>query len=322
MVRRSPTSSLWPLPLTLVLSLALVLAACGGGGGGDDETPTAEAGPTATEGAPTKEASSDSVELDVSFWHAGFYITLEEASLAPGAGGSGVVTVTALFENLSEIDYTFDSQVALTSGGVSYGEESLDEDLPLVPAGLTGRGAFAFEVDSEFSLDDATLIAGGPEVNQAIVPIGPNSTEDLVDLEPLQLDVTGSATAGAVTGTVTGVEVRADLPDWRQEVEEGQLSLTVFFDVSADAGLAQTQRNFQNQNVALRLPDGTAIAVRSDGRSGVNEILEIDTTNRNLSVRFIIDEPPEGEYAFIVRGPFGADRAQVEDEVVFTIPAQ
>lgn len=65
------------------------------------------------------------------------------------------------------------------------------------------------------------------------------------------------------------------------------------------------------------------MAVRTDGRSGVNELLQgkEGTTIRDLSVRFIVDEPAEGEYAFIVRGPYAPDREMVEGEVTFEVPA-
>ena len=123
--------------------------------------------------------------------------------------------------------------------------------------------------------------------------------------------------------TITGVEVRADLPDWSDEVEEGHLAMIVSFEVAVGAGIAIGEGVFQSQNVALVLPDGTAVAVRSDGRSGVNELIQgkEGTTVRDLSVRFIIDAPPEGEYTFLVRGPYGPDREMVEGEITFVVPA-
>lgn len=65
-----------------------------------------------------------------------------------------------------------------------------------------------------------------------------------------------------------------------------------------------------------------AVAVRTDGRSGVNELLQgkEGTTINDLSVRFIVDEPAEGQYSFIVRGPYGPDREMVEGEVTFDVP--
>ena len=212
----------------------------------------------------------------------------------------------------------------LTSGGNSFGDIGADEELPNVPAGTMNGGQLAVEVGDAFSLDDATLTIGNPDNNQAIVPIGPASPDALVSLEPLQIAVDGSAAAGPVAFTVTGVEVRADLPDWSQEVEEGHLALIVFFEVTVAVGIPIGEGVLQSQHVLLTLPDGTSVAVRSDGRSGVNELLQgkEGTTIGGLSVRFIVDEPAAGEYAFIVRGPYGPDRAQVEGVVTFVVPVR
>ena len=64
------------------------------------------------------------------------------------------------------------------------------------------------------------------------------------------------------------------------------------------------------------------MAVRSDGVSGVNELLQgkEGTTIPDLSVRFEIDDPPEGEYAFVLKGKYGAGGADVQGELPFTIP--
>ncbi len=70
------------------------------------------------------------------------------------------------------------------------------------------------------------------------------------------------------------------------------------------------------------MPDGTAVAVRSDGRSGVNEILQgkEGTTIPDLSVRFEIPSPAQGQYALVLRGNYGPGGAFVEGELAFTIP--
>jgi hypothetical protein len=234
------------------------------------------------------------------------------------------VEIDVVFENLTNTASTFNSQIALTSDGSGFGDSGIAQDLPNVPAGLTGKGVLAIQVDDSFSLDDATLIIGNPDNNQAVVPIGPDSPDALVTLEPLQIAVDSSAAAGPVAFTVTGVELRADLPDWSQEVEEGHLAMIVSLEVTVGEGIPIGEGVFQSQNVALVLPDGTAVAVRSDGRSGVNELLQGNegTTILDLSVRFIVDEPAEGQYTFLVRGPYAADREMVEGEVTFEVPAQ
>jgi hypothetical protein len=300
---------------------ALVAAACGGGGGAPDATPTPEAAPTEEE--PTAAPSTDSIAIDQTFWHAGWKVTLGDATLGLDERGVRTVTIDADFENLSNRTSTFDSQVVLTSGGNAFADTSTDQELPNVPAGLSNDGLFAIEVDETFTLDDATLVVGNPDNNQAVVPIGPGSPDELVTLEPLQIAAAGSAAAGPVAFALTGVEVRADLPDWLDEVEEGRLALIVSFEVTVGTGIPIGEGVLQDQNVALLLPDGSAVAVRSDGRSGVNELLQgkEGTTIRGLSVRFIVEQPVEGQYAFLVRGPYGPGREMVEGEVAFDVPA-
>jgi hypothetical protein len=312
--------ALWnALLIALALSLALTLVACGGGGGDDDE-PT-EAPTLAEEPTDEPSASEDSVEVNQSYWHAGFKVTLGTATLETDELGIPTVTIDAVFENLGDTDATPDSQLALTSGTTSYGTGSLAEDIPNVPAGLTSNGTLAFDVDDDFAFENATLIVGNPENNQAFIPLGPEG-EELVTLEPQTIAATGTVTAGAVTARVTGAELRADLPDRHSEMEAGQLALTVFFEVDVGTGIAIGQGVFQSPNVALILPDGTAVAVISDGVSGVNEPLQgkEGTTIQDLSVRFAVETPAPGTYQFVVRGNYGPGGSMVEGQVSFEVP--
>jgi hypothetical protein len=100
------------------------------------------------------------------------------------------------------------------------------------------------------------------------------------------------------------------------------LALTIRFNATPSVGIQIGQGVLQSDAVALRLPDGTAVAVRSDGRSGVNEILQgkEGTTIRDLSVRFVIPAPAQGDYAFILRGNYGPGGAEASGELPFTIP--
>jgi hypothetical protein len=312
--------SFWLPTLALVIAIALTFAACGGGGGGDDEEE-----PTTEEAAatPTEEAAASSATINESFWHAGWKVTLADGEVVTDEFGAVTANLNATFENLGETDSAFNSQLALTSGGNSYAADDLNSDLPTVPAGLTNDGVFAFTVDEEFSFDDATLIVGAPEGNQAIVPLGPDSPDELVTLEPQVIMVNGSANAGPIAFTVIQAEVRADRPDWSDQVEAGSLAMTVSFEVTPATGIEIGEGVLQSQNVALMQPDGTALAVMDDGRSGVNELLQgrEGTTISDLSARFLIDAPAQGDYAFIIRGPYGPDRAQVEGQVIITVPA-
>jgi hypothetical protein len=256
-----------------------------------------------------------------SFWHAGWKVTLDEATFAAG-DFRATVTMDATFENLGADTATFDSQTVLTAGGDNFEGERFGEGLPEVPGGLTGNGELIFEVTNEFAFDDAVLIIGNAENNQAFIPIGPDATEELVTLEPQAVAVSGPIVVGALTINVESAEVRADLPDTHSEIENGNTSITFQFSASPAAGIQIGQGVLQSDAFALKLPDGTAVAVRSDGRSGVNELLQgkEGTTIPDLSVRFEIPLPAEGAYALVVRGNYGPGGTVVEGELPFTIP--
>ena len=316
--RAFPTARLALFAIPLVLTVALAVA-CGGGGDDEEATPT----PEATQGEESPEASpeEESVRVNESFWHAGWKVTIEEATLTPGDFGSADVALSATFENLGADEAIFDSQLLLTSGGNDYSDEAFaGHDLPLVPGERTGEGAFNFRVDEEFSLDDATLTVGNPNNNQAVVPIGPDG-EDLVSLEPSEVAATGSATAGAVTLNVERAELRADLPDRHSEVEDGKLALTVYFSATPQSGIQIGQGVLQSENVILELPNGTSVAVISDGVSGVNELLQgrEGTTITDLSVRFEVPEDAQGTFALVVRGKYGPGGADAEGKLAFQI---
>jgi len=311
------------LALLLALGGALLLAACGGG----DEDKTQATQTEAAQAGPTeipKATGEATVQVDESFWHAGWKVTLGEAtfqpSARPGSLNAGDVTIEATFENLSDSTSSFNSELVLTAGGKDYTESTAAQDLPSVPGGRKGNGLVTFTVDGDFDFEDATLTIGNPSNNQAVVPIGPRG-DKLVSLEPQTIAVTGKATAGPLTLNVEGAELRADLPDWSDEVEKGHLALTIRFSATVGTGITIGQGVLQDPNVALQLPDGTAVAVRSDGRSGVNELLQgkEGTTIPDLSVRFEIKDPAKGAYAFIVKGNYGPSNAHVEGELPFEI---
>jgi len=312
------------IQLLLAFAIAFALVAAAGCGGGDDEedaTPTPEATAEETpEG--DGQIGEESVIVDQAFWHAGWMVTLGEATLSASDTGGGELFIEAEFENLGTNEAIFDSQLLITSAGNDYADETFDgHDFPTVPGLRTGDGSFSFVVDDEFALDEATLIIGNPVNQQATVPIGPDG-EDLVSLEPVDIAAAGTATAGAVTLTIERAQLRADLPEKHSEMKAGKLAMIVFFSASPGSGIQIGQGVLQSQNVLLELPDGTAVAVISDGVSGVNEMLQDKegTTIPDLAVRFEVEEPVEGAYAFVVRGNYGAGGADAEGRFAFVVP--
>jgi hypothetical protein len=315
---REPRSALFPIAALAVATL--LFAACKGGGG-SGETPTAvETEEPQAETTPTAERQAESVQVDQSYWHLGFKVTLSEARLTEGDFGRLAVEIDALFENLSNSGNRAASTLTLRSGGQDYANQTFSHDAPFVDGGASAEGTIGIEVDEQFSFDDAVLVVGRPPDHQAMVPLTPGASE-LVSLEPVEIAVSGSATAGAVTVTLTGVEVKANLPEVHSVLEVGHLLLSVFFSASPETGIQVGQGVLLPENVALKLPDGTVLAVRDDGFSGISEALQgrEGTTITDLSGRFEVPEPVAGEYAFIIKGKYGPDGAQVEAEAPFTI---
>lgn len=317
--------------LSALLALTLALGVIGACGGGDDDSTTTTATATRTGGAtatPTPEetddggnqASEDSLEINETVYHAGYKVSLGTATLA-----NNVVKIDAQFENLgSASNATIDSLITLRSGGNDYADTAIfDEDLPALAAKGKGTGNFAIRVDDNFGFDDAVLIIGHPDNNQAIIPLGANSGETLLTLEPKELTITGQAVAGPVTVDLEGGELRADLPDQYSIADKEHLELTLNFSVTPGNGIPIGQGVFQDPNVKLRTPDGKTIAVRDDGRSGVNELLQgkEGTTISDLSVRFEVKKPTAGEYTLIITGLWGPSLAEVTGETTFTVPA-
>ena len=313
--------------VALALVSALALAACGGGGDDEDPTPTSEAEPTAAETADEGDGEVDEETATVGkdFWHSGWHVTLGEATLAEGEVAGAAVTFEAEFENVGTETATFDSQLVLNSAGNNYEAERFQEGMPEVPGEFSQDGEIVIEVDEEFTFDDATLIVGNAENNQAFVPIGDDSEYEYVSLEPQEVAAAGTVTAGALTLTVERAELRADRPDWHDEMEEGSMALTIYFSAMPQAGIQIGQGVLQSDVVILQLPDSSAVAVISDGRSGVNELLQgkEGTTIPDLSVRYAIPTPEEsGTYAFILRGPYGPGGATVEGQLAFQIEVE
>jgi hypothetical protein len=282
----------------VVMSLAV---ACGGDGGGE----------------PVEDAT---ITIDRTYWHAGFQVRLTEATAASREGGRRV-TIVGEFTNLRDGPSSYSSLTVLNAGGESYENLASADDLPRMPRNTPSPGTFVFDVSDNFAFDDAFLVIGSPSNNQAIVPLGQSAPAQFVSLEPRQIEVGGALTAGAVTLQLEGGELRADVPDLSNEVQRGYLALTIRFSATAQPGL-EGLGELRSENVALQLPGGTLIGVRSDGGdSGVFQVLRghEGAPIPGLNVRFEIPEPVQGEYAFVLKGDYGPQGSNVEAALPFQI---
>lgn len=278
-------------------------------GGG---TATAETTATATETAAPEPVT---VEIGRSFWHAGWKVDIVDATYTPAGSGlfaEATVTVRVVFDNLGANTARFNSTIALTAGGQAYPDDAAQNDWPNVPGRLSANGEIVIIVDEPFAFDDAVLIVGHPDNNQATVPLG--SAGEFVSLEPVVLEVSGEAIAAErLRMAIKGGEVRADLPKEHDEVEAGRLALTLdviaTFESDFAGGYGLTPANF-----ALRLPDGTAVAPDD----APIKLLRGRSPLDGLRVRFLVPGTASGDYALVVIDDTQRDAPLAE--IPFTVP--
>ena len=279
----------WITLMVALLAIGLVMGACQG----DPTTEPGGSAPETTEPAASVapvEATAASVEIDQEFWFAGFHVDLGAASFDPS---SGSVTVEATFENLGSEPAVFEGTSSLAAAGAFY-EASATQSLPTVPGLSTGAGQLAFDVDDAFTFEGAVLTVGLAEHQQAVVPF--DASTAAVTLEPTSFDLAGDVSSGAIAATLTGAELRADVPAEHGQIEVGYQALTIGFDVTNHGSYAGGFAFSYGGNLALELPDGTTIAADD----GPIELLTLGTTLPDQSVRFTIPEPATGQYRFVL----------------------
>jgi hypothetical protein len=302
----------------LVLFLSTSLAAgCGvltGDGGSTNEGSAGEP----REAAPPPEEQV--VPVGQTFWHSGFQVEIIDATVSTVEDAFGeqlsTLTLGARFTNLGEIEAYFGSEVAVVAGGASY-PVGFESEVPNVPSGLTTEGTLSFPIEQGFELATAYLAVGSAGENQAQVPLGPQGGE-LVDLAPREVPLTGELTMELVDFTFSSGELRADLLDSYLEVEQGSLALTMNFTL--------TSRNSGNWSLhgpdfALILPEGTAVApdLANLGSFSGNES---GVATEGLWLRFLIHDPPEGDYTLRFTAPsywLGEDSNATEGTFEFSL---
>jgi hypothetical protein len=301
-----------------LLALAAAFAACGGDDD-DEATPTQSTTeePTASEAPDASEPVV--VQVGETFWHSGFKVTLDQATYAGTEDDLGTVDWTveidATFENLGPDTDSFDAEMVLLAGGETWTEISSDSDVPSVPGELLQDGTIIFIVDDTFDFEEASLLVGSADQNQASIPLGPDAA-DLIALEPESAAVTGQIALELITLDFDGAEVRADIPLTHDEMDDGKLHLTIDFEA--------TSRKSGNWSVnvtdfALTLPDGTSVP----DYSGNNVSLPGNasgTTTGDLFVGFEVDDPAAGEYTLrFTAGSWWIENGPGEGEFIFTI---
>lgn len=319
--KRQPYTSV----LGILLSLTLLLGACGGD---DDNAQAEDDGQTLTDATqagngddidltPTMEEQAFTVGQEI--WHSGFRIEFGEGLSYQEERLSGntlhYVSVEALFENLGEDEKVFSSEINLVSNGVAAIQSGGRESFPIVPGGLSSPGTVEYIVEPGFDFDNAELVVGREGEQQAKVPLGSGS--EIVALAPAEVDLTGELSMELIDMAFTSANLRYDMPVSYGQAPEGKIALTINFDV--------TSRRDGNWNIfaddfALIVPDGTALA--ADG-SMLHALpgSEPGTTTPDHSVRFLLDDPPAGDYVlrFTPGDPFIGEDGVTEATFDFTL---
>jgi len=284
--------------LAMPAACALLILACslGGGGSSSDQVGDFTSQPDAATLIPSEsEFEPQQFSIKQQFWHSGFHVQLEDGRYYNEKNDFTdkiryFVSIAASFENLGDDDISYYATNSIVWGGNS-APTLLNSDFPRVPSGQASNGEFIFEVDEAFDPASAQIIVGSNEENQARVPLGPEGG-DLVNLEPTEPPISGSISMELIDLTFSSAEMRADIPNSYRELDEGKLALTLHYDATSRAA---GNWSILGQDFGLTLPNGKTIA--PDG--GPVESLQgsasgIDTTD--LSVRFLVDDPPNGKY--------------------------
>lgn len=276
---------------TVVLAAAAALLA---GCLADATPPTG--GPSAS-AAPQPTPTVTAYRLDRSVWYGGFVLTFIRATSTLDPKG-GPVAVDVLVGNPGDDDATLDGPVLLASGGTAV-EPTRESALPLVASRSLVEATLVFEVDGDFDVATAAIRVGRPEEHQAILPLVAG-TASTVTLAPWRSAVAVDGQAGSLFVELRGVELRADLPDWREELDRSLMALTLTYHATFRSDFSGGFA-FTGANVALRLPDGTTIGPRRDGHSQSVAVLAARTRQTGLRSRFEVPAPGNGHYALVIK---------------------
>lgn len=278
------------LAAVLGAGLAIVVAGCLG----ENALVTPPPGPTVR---PEPTPTVTVFELATDAWYGGFELTLRRAVATLDEGG-GTVVLEVELRNPGDEEAELDGPIRLVAGGQAV-NATRDTELPVVLPRGGSSATVTFDVGGDFDVRAAAVRIGRSDEHQVIVPLVAGDTPP-VTLEPTRIEVAVDGQAGDLYVELYAVELRADLPDWRQELGRDRLALTLRYHATFRSqfpgGFA-----FTAENVALRLPGGTVIEPRRDGHSQSVLIIDPGNRERDLRSRFEIAAPGYGSYALLVR---------------------
>jgi len=264
------------------------------------DVPVPSATPTL---APTPEPTpvTTTYQLSSTVWYEGLLVHVDSAVATLDERG-GPVDVRLVFENPGDDDGQLNARILLQAdaGGADPPvAPTRDSKIPIVPAHGTAAAVLTYELQRVPSAEKAVLLFGEAPNHVARVPFTAAGGE-AVQLEPLELAVSGRGDAGNLRIALRSGLLRWDLPDWSLELAGDVEVLTLTYDAtflgSFTGGYA-----FTGDNVALRLPDGTLVEARPDGHSQSIELIAAHQTKRGLFSRFEVPSGMTGKFALVVR---------------------
>jgi hypothetical protein len=264
------------------------------------DAPVPSATPTPSP-APEPTPTTTTYELGATIWYEGLLVHVDSAVATLDARG-GPVEVRLRIENPGEEEGELNGRILLLVDATSDGlpvEPTRESRVPTIPAhGIAGT-VMTYELQGIASVDRAVVLIGESLQHVGRVPLT-SAGGELVDLEPVPFDASGAAAAGDLRITLRSGLKRWDLPDWSQELAAGLDAIVLTYDVtyqgSFSGGFA-----FTGENVRLRLPNGSVIEPRRDGRSQSIELIGAGRTKRGLVSRFEIPSGMTGRFSLIVR---------------------
>jgi hypothetical protein len=251
--------------------------------------------------SPTREPEPTPVttvhDLGLTVTYEGLLVHVDR-STAELDGRGGLVDVALRVENPSGEAAQLDAPIRLLIDGVLV-EPTRESRVPLAPAnGLVGA-LMTYELQGVTSVDDAVIQIGADLDHHALVPLTAAGGEPVL-LQPVPIEVSGSATAGNLRVALRSAVLRWDLPDWSQELRADVQALTLVYDVTY-TGTFSGGFAFTGDNVALRLPDNVDVQARPDGHSQSIELIGAGGTKKELFSRFEIPAGMIGTYRLVVR---------------------
>ena len=149
-----------------------------------------------------------------------------------------------------------------------------------------------FSIFGPFDLENAMLVAGRGEQNQAVVPLAGDGTARL--LEPRAEPITGEATAGTLTVKIVDGLVAAGNFLYNDQATKDK----VVVHLELEAGTTkQYGENFVGNHLVLKVPNGE----QATPIGGSNDVLTAGGTTAGLFADFEVPAPAIGNFVLVVR---------------------